>query len=67
MKELYSTCCNANMQGESTNNLTGVLEGRCADCAEMAGFIGNIEVNYIEQVNYLGSTDGQLYTIVPVR
>ena len=39
--ELLSNCCAANMQGEPSN-LTMIdsdnIEGRCADCKEMALF-----------------------------
>jgi len=56
------------MAGEPSNLSmigSGIIEGRCADCKEMASFTTGIFVNYIDSTFPLGTTDGLTYTIVP--
>ncbi len=46
MSEELSNCCGANMQGEPVNRWMhddDIIEGRCADCKEMATFDGEEE------------------------
>ena len=70
MNEIYSNCCNSGMFGHPSNLTmigSGAIEGRCDDCKEMTSFTTGIFVEYINSTFPLGTTDGQTYTIVPVR